>query len=211
MAKKWDLRRVARAARPDSAAVILDAALRRFAEHGVAATTLRLIADDAGVSIGLVQHRYGTKERLVEAVDEHVLKIVRTELALDVTRSGTSAADQTVEDTGRRVRHLVGEYPEVVDYLGRAMIDDTPVGTRAFDALFEVGRERWGRRADQGQLQPDVVDVTWAALNPLLLALGTIILRRHVERQLPEPLTKPSQLQRWESSVNTLLRQGQMR
>lgn len=211
MAKKWDLRRVHRTARPDSAAEIRDAALRRFAEQGIAATTLRLIADDAGVSIGLVQHRYGTKERLVEAVDEHVLKVVRTELALDASHRRESGAEQTVEDTGRRVRNLVGEYPEVVDYLARAMIDDTPLGTRAFDALFEVERERWGRRADQGQLQPDVVDVTWAALNPLLLALGTIILRRHVERQLPEPFTKPSQLQRWEQSVNALLRQGQMR
>ncbi|MGY4651339.1 hypothetical protein [Mycobacterium sp. URHB0021] len=67
-----------------------------------------------------------------------------------------------------------------------------------------------GHRAEHKQLQPDAVDVTWAALNPLLLALGAAILRRHVERQMPEPLTTPTQLQRWESSVNSLL-QGQMR
>jgi AcrR family transcriptional regulator len=209
MANDKDSRRVHRGARPDSAAVIRDAALRRFAAQGVAGTTLRLIAADAGVSVGLVQHRFGTKERLVDAVDQYVLEVVQTQLVLNVTRE--RSAEESVEDTGRRVRGLIGEYPEVVDYLARAMIDDTPIGGRAFDALFEMGRERWGRRADRNQLQADVVDVTWAALNPLLLTLGTIILRRHVERHLPEPFTKPSQLQRWESSVNVLLEQGQMR
>jgi hypothetical protein len=53
--------------------------------------------------------------------------------------------------------------------------------------------------------------VTWAALNSLVLALGTMIMRGHVERQLPEPLTTPAQLQRWQDSVNSLLREGQYR
>lgn len=41
---------------------IRDAALKCFAAHGTAATSLRFIADTAGVSIGLVQHHFGTKE-----------------------------------------------------------------------------------------------------------------------------------------------------
>jgi hypothetical protein len=53
--------------------------------------------------------------------------------------------------------------------------------------------------------------LTWAALNSLVLALGTRILRGHIERQLPEPFTAPTQLQRWQDSVNTLLREGQYR
>lgn len=211
MDKDCDLRRVYAGSRSDRAWVIRDAALRRFAAQGVAATTMRLIADDAGVSVGLVQHRFGTKERLVEAVDEYVLDVVLSQLALDEAHGRRRAAEESIEDTGRRVRSLVGEYPEVVDYMARAMIDDTAIGTRAFDALFAMGRERWGHRGDQDQLQADVMDVTWATLNPLLLALGTIVLRRHVERQLPEPFIKPAQLQRWELSVNSLLRQGLMR
>jgi len=208
MAKECDTGDASTPARSDSGAVIRNAALQRFAAHGVAATTLRLIAHDAGVSLGLVQHRFGTKERLVQAVDQYVLGVVQSQLSLDDPQA---AAEETVEDTGRRVLGLITDYPEVVDYVARAMVDETPIGTRAFDALFAIGRQRWGRRAEHDQLHPDVDDVTWAALNPMLLALGTIILRRHVERQLPEPLTKPAQLQRWETSVNSLLRQGQMR
>ena len=122
-----------------------------------------------------------------------VLEVVQSQLALDAPPGRQRAAEESVEDTGRRVRSLIAEYPEAVAYLARAMIDNALVGTRAFNALFAMGRERWARRADRNQLPADVVDMTWAALNPLLLALGTIVLRRHVERQLPEPFTKPSQ------------------
>jgi AcrR family transcriptional regulator len=196
----------------DSGATIRDAALRRFAAHGVAGTTMRVIAGDAGVSLGLVQHRFGTKERLVEAVDQYVLDVVRSRLALDDSHGRRRATEESVEDTGRRVLGLVDEYPAVVDYLARAMIDDAPIGAQTFDALFAIGRLRWGSRADKGELQADVGgDVVWAAMNPLLLTLGTIILRRHVERQLPEPFSAPAQLKRWESSVSALLRHGQMR
>ena len=48
---------------------------------------------------------------------------------------------------------------------------------------------------------PDL-DLTWAAVNSLVLALGTFILRGHIERNLPEPLTSPAQLERWHASVN---------
>jgi hypothetical protein len=66
---------------------------------------------------------------------------------------------------------------------------------------------RWNKRKERGEVRSDV-DLTWAALNSLVLALGTMILRGHVERQLPEPLTTPAQLQRWQDSVNTLLHDG---
>jgi AcrR family transcriptional regulator len=210
MAKDCELLRGQPADRSGSGAVIRDAALRRFAAQGVAATTLRLIASDAGVSLGLVQHRFGTKERLVEAVDQYVLEVVQSQLAFNASHDRDAAGEESVEDTGGRVRHLITEYPEVVDYMARAMVDETPLGTRAFDALFAMGRQRWSLRAEQHQLQPDVVDVTWATLNPMLLTLGAIILRRHVERQLPEPFTTPTQLRRWAASVSSLL-QGLMR
>jgi AcrR family transcriptional regulator len=88
MANECDLGSVRVAARSDSGAVIRDAALRGFAAHGVAATSLRLIASDAGVSLGLVQHRFGTKERLVEAVDQYVLDVVQSHLALMIRTVG---------------------------------------------------------------------------------------------------------------------------
>jgi AcrR family transcriptional regulator len=58
---------MARPAGADAAATrdrILVAAARRFAERGVAGTTIRDIAREAGVSLGIVHHHFGSKAEL---------------------------------------------------------------------------------------------------------------------------------------------------
>ncbi len=43
---------------------ILAAAQTLFAEYGYAGTTMRMIAEQAGVAFGLVSHYFGNKEKL---------------------------------------------------------------------------------------------------------------------------------------------------
>ena len=59
---------------------IRDAALAQFAEHGIRGASMRWIAEAAGVSLGLVQHHFGTKEALREAFDEAVVGAFRRRL-----------------------------------------------------------------------------------------------------------------------------------
>ncbi len=105
---------------------------------------------------------------------------------------------------------IIAEQTDIADYLGRALIDGSPLGASIFDALVGFGTARWNQRGERGETRPDI-DLTWAAVNSLVLALGTFILRAHIERHLPEPLTSPTQLQRWHASVNMLLREGLFR
>ncbi|GAB4086608.1 TetR family transcriptional regulator [Myceligenerans cantabricum] len=55
---------------------IRDAAMLRFATSGFGAS-VRVIAQDAGVSPGLVMHHFGSKDALREVCDEHVLARIR--------------------------------------------------------------------------------------------------------------------------------------
>lgn len=185
---------------------IRSAALRSFATYGASATSLRTVAEAAGVSVGLVQHHFTNKAGLIKAVDDHVLGVVIAIIARPVP--GPPADSLT--EMGNRVTQLVAEHPEVVDYFGRALIDGSPLGVMIFDTLAANGTARWHRRSERGETRPDV-DLTWAAINSLVLPLGTLILRTHVERHLPEPLSTPAQLERWQASVNTLLREGLFR
>ena len=184
---------------------IRDAALKRFAAHGTAATSLRDIADTAGVSVGLVQHHFGTKDRLVDAVDDHVLKILGANLA----GAPSAGSSDPVGDQGHRVISLIADHTDVIDYIVQAMLEDTATGKLIFDTLVTMGEDRWNQHRE-GQLTVPDLDGTWAALNPLVLVVGAMALRTHLNRHLPEALTTPAQLSRWESSVNTLLR-GQLR
>jgi AcrR family transcriptional regulator len=150
----------------------------------------------------LVQHHFATKAGLVKAVDDHALGVVIAAIAAPIPEPADS-----LDEMGKRVTRMVSEHPDVVDYVGRALIDGSPLGTTIFDTLMAFGIARWKQRDERGETRPDV-DLTWAAINSLILALGTMILRTHVERHLPGSLTAPHHLERWQASVNTLLRKG---
>jgi AcrR family transcriptional regulator len=185
---------------------IRNAALKTFATHGTSATSLRTVAAAAGVSIGLVQHHFATKAGLIKAVDDHALAVV---IALWSEPIPGPPVD-SVAEVGKRVTRIISEQPDVIDYVGHALIDGSPLGNRIFDTLAAFGMARWNQRRERGETRPDI-DLTWASLNALVLALGALILRGHIERQLPESFTSPTQLERWQEAVNTLLRDGLFR
>jgi len=188
---------------PSAIERIRDAALKSFATQGSSGTSLRAVAVAAGVSLGLVQHHFATKAGLIKAVDDHVLAMVITH----ITKPVPDTTSDSVAEIGDRVPGMILELPDIVDYVGRALVDGRPVGYMIFDALLNSGTARWNQRGERGETRPDL-DLTWAAVNSLVLALGTFILRGHIERNLPEPLTNPAQLQRWHASVTMLLREG---
>jgi AcrR family transcriptional regulator len=185
---------------------IRNAALRMVAVQGVSGTSLRAVAAAAGVSLGLVQHHFATKAGLIKAVDDYVFAAVINQ----ITQPVPDTTSDSVAEISDRVTAMISENPDVTNYVGRALIDGRPVGYMIFDALLNSGTARWNQRGERGETRPDI-DLTWAAVNSLVLALGTFILRGHIERNLPEPLTSPAQLQRWHSSVTMLLREGLFR
>lgn len=181
---------------------IRNAALTSFAAHGTSETSLRAVASAAGVSLGLVQHHFVTKAGLIKAVDDHVLGVVIAVMSQPIPERGDSVAE-----IGSRITWIVAEQPDIARYVGRAVIDGSPLGTTIFDTLMSVGTARWQQRAERGEVRPDV-DLTWAAMNALVLALGVVSMRMHIDRHLPAPLTTPAQLERWEAAVYSLLREG---
>lgn len=185
---------------------ILDAALEVFSVHGTSDATLQMIAESAGVSVGLVQHHFGTKDGLIEAVGAHALGLVAAAMSAPLPESGVDA----VIEVGRRVSLLLADHTTALDYLARLVVDGAPLGAAFFDAMVANGMAQWQQLAETDATAPDL-DLVWAALNPLILILGGIICRRQLDRHLPEPLTSPTQLQRWQQAVNSLIRSGQLR
>jgi hypothetical protein len=150
-----------------------------------------------------VQHHFATKAGLTKAVDDYALAVVVTA----ITQPIPDTTPDSVAEIGGRVTRMIAENPDIADYVGRALTDGRPVADMIFDSLLNSGTARWLRRSERGETRAGL-DLTWAAINALVLALGTLILRRHIDRNLSEPFTTPGQLERWQASVNTLLREG---
>jgi AcrR family transcriptional regulator len=185
---------------------IRDAALRLFVRHGTEAVSLRTIAKAAGVSVGLVQHHFTTKDNLIQAVDDYVMMVLTESLAAPLA----SAPGDPVADAADRVTSLFCDHIEVVDYLSRALIDGAPIGVRVFDGLVEICTGYWAQIQQQGLTQPDL-DPIWMVLNPLTMVLGMFMLSSHLSRHLPEPLATPTQLQRWRDATEVIIASGQLR
>jgi AcrR family transcriptional regulator len=194
-------------AEPSSEERIRDAALKAFATHGVAATSLGKVAEAAGVSIGLVQHYFGTKAALVTAVDQDVLRTLGD--GLESAALPELPADALAE-AGHRLTDLMAENPLVMDYLGRALCERAGVGSVIFDGLIAISTAQRDHFAEHGLTRPDL-DPEWAVLNPLILRVGALILRPHIERYLGNPLFDDQQLQRWDRAVTDLIQKGQFR
>lgn len=184
---------------------IRDAALRCFAVRGIAATTLRAIAETAEVSIGLVQHHFRTKAALTAAVDQYVLQAVSE--ALEPATPPEPHSDN-LNEAGRRLTALMADRPDVMSYLGRALAEGGALGSVIFTGLVGISAGQGETFGQQGSLRPDL-DPDWGALNPLILRIGAIILHPYIELYLGESFFTEPQLRRWDAAVTSLIRRGQ--
>ena len=91
--------------RPDTSPTerIRNAAMQSFAAQGFSNTSLRAVASTAGVSLGLVQHHFATKEGLIKAVDDYVLTVVITQITQEIAAS----TSDSVAEIGDRVTRMI--------------------------------------------------------------------------------------------------------
>jgi AcrR family transcriptional regulator len=71
---------------------IRNAAIVEFGTHGVKGTSIRGIAKAAGVSPGMVQHYFKTKDQLRQACDHHILDVFACRRPLSKRRHATGSA-----------------------------------------------------------------------------------------------------------------------
>jgi AcrR family transcriptional regulator len=151
-----------------------NAALVRFAEHGFTGTSLRAVAESAGVSVGLVQHHFGTKAALRAACDAYVAAYVETQVARAV--DGREMAD------GDFLAESYRSGPPVMDYLARALVDDSPGAAALFDDLVATAERHV--RLPEGEDGPPPASARSVAAVLTAMKLGVSLLRPHVTRLL---------------------------
>ncbi len=159
---------------------IREVAFRRFAADGVAATSLRAIAEDAGTSAALVVHHFGSKEGLVRAVDDAAVATFRAALESVSTDGPPGALSASF---GAVFERVIGGDPVMRAYLRRALLQDDPGGSALLDEMLAVTREGLALLEEAGGLRP-VVDDRWRAYQVLFIALGSMLFEPLLQREL---------------------------
>jgi len=179
-------------------------ALLSFAKLGVAATTIRGVAEAAGVSPGLVQHHFRRKEGLRAAVDAFVLE--RAAQAVSDAAGGESPAE-IAAGFGDRIADFIRSNPELTAYARRSLLEGDPAGLALFDALVELGRANLERLGADGLLRSDL-DLTCSALQIVLLSAAPVLLQEAVERHLERPFLSEEAMTRWHAATSALFARG---
>jgi AcrR family transcriptional regulator len=165
---------------------IREAALNLFGTEGFA-VSVRVIADAAGCSPGLVIHHFGNKDGLREAVDQSVLEVLFQRFG-DIPKE--LPADELSRSMGDVFSDVIGASPVIRQYLRRSLLEGTSASQSIFDQLLALTNASLGQLQQAGGLR-ESSDPQWRPYQLLFVILGTLLLepaiQRHFDRSVYEP------------------------
>ena len=157
---------------------IRDAAITLFARDGFVATSVRSIAEEAGVSAGLVIHHFGSKEKLRAECDAWIVaELMKNKGGVD--EGNLSASMQVMLSD-------LDQYRPTLDYLGRMLLDGSEAGDRLLDDLVKLTETMLEEGVANGVMQ-STSDPYMRAVLVTLHGVMPIVLQRQFARMLGEP------------------------
>jgi TetR/AcrR family transcriptional regulator, regulator of cefoperazone and chloramphenicol sensitivity len=174
---------------------IRDAAMRCFAEQGAKATTLRIVAEQAGVTPGLVSHHFGTKQGLRQACDVYVLEYLREGITEAIDERGLADPDflGTVYQSA----------PLVLRYLARALVDGSTAAASLFDNVVALTEEYLASHPPQQGASR--ADPRAQAAVLIAMRLGMWVLHDHLARALGADALTPELLSRVSAALADIM------
>jgi AcrR family transcriptional regulator len=187
-----------------AAAQIREAAMRLFADRGVAGVTVRDIASEAGVSPSLVIHHYRTKGGLKAAVDERVstaLAQLLTEV-LDPPEGALTSASMAAVIAAR-----FASEPALPAYLRRLLVDGGAPANALFRRLYDASAGAMAIFDRAGIVRP-AGDETARLVFLLANDMAMLILREQIAGILGvDPMTADG-MTRWSDAVMDVYTRG---
>lgn len=94
----------------DKKGVILDAAIELFSEHGFDATSVRMVADKAGVNVAMISYYFGSKDKMFEELIIRKTEYMRNQL--------TSLVENTEMNPWEKIVALIDSYSNRILHSG---------------------------------------------------------------------------------------------
>lgn len=164
------------------------AAIRCFAADGFRKTSIRTIAAAAEVSPGLVIHHFGSKEKLREACDEQVLQAM-------VQRANSKANPIGLQAVMREYLADPDEYNVDVDYLGKALAEDSPVGRKFAEIMTDETEAIIKAGIAEGTMNPSS-DTRVVAAMIVMTSLSILTMPGYLSRTLGFESINPELMRR---------------
>ncbi|MFC4591205.1 TetR/AcrR family transcriptional regulator [Sphaerisporangium corydalis] len=169
-------------------AKIRNIAVAHFARDGFQRANLRAIAAEAGVSIGLISHHFGSKDGLRATCDEHVLHVL-------TTRARTAGRPDGVRDLATVYLSNPEEYQVLVRYMARAIQEDVPAAGTFVNTLVEESEAVFRAGARDGTMRPSSDPRALAVLS-VMVSMATLTMAPPLARALGHERVGPEVMAR---------------
>jgi AcrR family transcriptional regulator len=156
---------------------IRDAAIEQFGASGYAETTVRSIAESAGVSPALVIHHFGSKDGLRHACDEYIVE--------EIIEGGSRALGAELLATMREWLERPEQFRPHFDYVARMLGERSELGARLFASLVARTRTMLAAAVDRGEVRSSA-DPEMQALIVALHGLAPLVLQHQIGALLDE-------------------------
>lgn len=155
---------------PDLRARLLDAAIACYVHRGIAATSLRAIAVEAGVTPALLHYYFGDKTQLQDAVIEERVMPTMESLREPLLRAGDDIAALVVAFV-RGVGDVVAQHPWLPSLWVREVLSEGGalrelLVNRIAPQLPQMLAQRFAKAQREGAINPD--------LDPRLLVVSLV-------------------------------------
>lgn len=165
---------------------LTEAAIRHFARHGFGKAALSGIASDAGVSIGMVRHYFGSKDGLIDhcnrIVTERLGGVFRAILDGELPADGMAFIDEMQR---RTVAELQGRV-HLLYYLKHLSIDQPEASLAMFRDYFQLLQGELNRLEALGHLRKDANKV-WLTFQLMFMQMGPVYLSEQIEAIIGAP------------------------
>lgn len=158
---------------------IRDAAIELFGRDGYSHTSIRAIAQHAGVSAALIIHHFSSKEGLRQECDQHIVAEIfgrSTDLSADKPSDALS-------ETMQRWLADIDTYRVAFDYLVRMLTDGSELGNLLFDNLVDRTEKMISEDVISGRINASS-DPRMTAVLVATQSLVPLLLERHIGRAL---------------------------
>ncbi len=193
-------------AAPSGREKLITAGTKLFAERGFAGASVREIAAEAGVSIGLIRSHFGSKEGLRREIEAHVLREIEVLYSTVTKHSGSQALERVVEDA---VAWIERDRNALL-YIRTALMEKTPGSQEMFNRLLETLRGFIAQNRELGFLQ-DGVDEEWAAIYMVFDFLGPAIIEPFAQEAFGDSMYARPMIERRNAFGRRLMTRGFLR
>ncbi|WP_397419749.1 TetR/AcrR family transcriptional regulator [Phenylobacterium sp.] len=153
-----------------------------FAERGFDSVTVRDIAAASGVSVGLINHHFGSKDGLREAVDVYFIGQFEDAITGVAPQQIKTAEDHaTIID--QWIERHEADWPTIVAYFRRALLEESEWGYTLFQRFYGFVQNSVTRMDVDGQIAPDV-DRLWLPFLWMYMEIGTMVFDPYIKRAL---------------------------